>query len=413
VRVKNYESYFVAKQPILDRDLATYGYELLFRSALEDDQAIIDDPDMATVSVVTCGFIRLQEELQQNKRIFINFTEKLLIDGAPRALPPSVTVIEVLESTNFSDRLFDELIQYKQEGYLLAIDDYSLKATHRALLDIADIVKIDILTRDQAEIVDIVDSLKNVKALKLAEKVHDGSTFRSLQNLGFDFYQGYFFARPENLEGRKIGSSQAARIRVLAALQHLHLETGQIVETINSDPGIAYRLLRLLNSAAFGFSMKIESIQHAVVLLGNVRIRYWLQMVILSDIASTKHPQELLHLALSRGKILEELALDGSISGQRPEKLFLFGLLSLLDIMLDMPFPTIFRDLPLSTEFQAGYLNPDSVMGHYLQLLIAFEKNHISMIRANCQSLELKPQTVMEASIRAHAWTEAVFHAGL
>ncbi|SHO52128.1 EAL and HDOD domain-containing protein [Desulfopila aestuarii] len=411
--MKNYESYFVAKQPILDRNLATYGYELLFRSALEDDRAIIDDPDMATISVVTSGFIKSQEELTQNKRVFINFTEKLLLDGAPRALPPAVTVIEILETTQFSERLFDKLLQYKQEGYLLAVDDYSLKATPYAFLDIADIVKIDILNHDKVEITDIVESLKNRKALKLAEKVDDGATFRSLQSLGFDLFQGYFFARPENLEGRKIGSSHAVRIRVLAVLQQDQLETGQIVEAITSDPGIAYRLLRLLNSAAFGFSMKIESIQHAVVLLGNVRIRHWLQMIILSDIASKQHPQELLHLALSRGKILEELSLEGLIAKPSGDKLFLFGLLSLLDIMLDMPFPEIFHDLPLSADFQAGYLVPDSVMGRYLQLLYAFEKNIISEIIDSCRILDIEPRAVMEASIRAHAWAEAVLHVGL
>ncbi len=411
--MKNYESYFVAKQPILDRDLTTYGYELLFRSALEVDRAIIDDPDMATINVVTCGFIKSQEELSQSKKIFINFTEDLLLKGAPRALPPSVTVIEVLETTRFSDKLFDKLIEYKQEGYLLAVDDYSLHVTPRTFLDIADIVKIDILNNGQKELADILDSLENCKALKLAEKVDGGASFRSLQSLGFDLFQGYFFARPENLEGRKIRSSQASRIRVLAALQQTRLETTQIVEAITSDPGIAYRLLRLLNSAAFGFSMKIESIQHAVVLLGSVRIRHWLQMVILSDIACTSHPQELLHLALCRAKTLEELALEGSIVGQRAEKLFLFGLLSLLDIMLDMPFPEIFRDLPLSADFQKGYLDPSSRMGHYLQLLHAFEQNNISAMIENCSDLELEPRAMMEASIRAHAWTEAVVYATL
>ncbi len=411
--MKSYDPYFVAKQPILDRDLATYGYELLFRSALDDDRAMIDDPDMATINVVTCGFIKSQEELRQNKRIFINFTANLLLNGAPRALPPSVTVIEILETTSFSSELFDRLVQYKQEGYLIAIDDYSLKATPPAFLDIADIVKIDVLNREMPEIMEIVGSLKNSKALKLAEKVDDGAAFRSLKDINFDLFQGYFFARPENLEGRKIHSSQAARIRILATLQHAQLETRQIVDTITSDPGIAYRLLRLLNSAAFGLSMKIESIQHAVVLLGNVRIRHWLQMVILSDIASDNHPQELLHLALTRGKILEELALEGSIAEHRAEKLFLFGLLSLLDIILDMPFPEIFLHLPLSSDFQAGYLDLDSSMGHYLQLLHSFEKNDFPAIIENCKRLELKPQAVMEASIRAHAWTEFVIQAVL
>ena len=412
--MKNYDCYYVAKQPILDRDLVSYGYELLFRKAMEDDHAIIDDPDMATISVATCGFITSQEgETPRNKRIFINFTENLLLAGAPRALPSSVTVIEVLESTRFSDELFNALLQYKQEGYLIALDNYTLHATPRALLDLADIVKIDIRQRTQQELIAIIDSLHNSKALKLAGKVDDGPTFRSLQSIGFDLFQGYFFARPENFAGRKIGSSQASRVHILAALQQPRIETGQIVEAINSDPGIAYRLLRLLNSAAFGFSMNIESIQHAVVLLGNLRIRHWLQMILLSDIASSRHPQELMHLALNRGKILEELGLEGSIVGIKTEKLFLFGLLSLLDIMLDMSFPEIFRDLPLSVTFQEGYLDPDSDMGRYLRLMLAIEDNDIAALIDNCKILNLAPRAVMDATIRAHAWTESVVNTGL
>ena len=411
--MKNYDSYFVAKQPILDVDLSTYGYELLFREALEDEQAKIEDPDTATISIVTRGFIKSQEELRPNKRVFINFTENLLLAGAPRALPPAVTVIEILETTQFSDRLFEELIRYKQEGYLLAIDDYSLQMTPNAFLNIADIIKIDILNTPSEEVEQIIDSLKNSKVLKLAEKIDNGASFRALQNLGFDLYQGYFFARPENLEGRTISSSQAARIRILSVLQQPHVETAQIVEAITSDPGITYRLLRLLNSAAFGFSMHIESIQHAVVLLGKVRIRHWLQMVILSDIAGSKHPQELLHLALSRGRTLEELGREGSIAGINTDKLFLFGLLSLLDVMLEMPFQEIFDDLPLSSDFQAGFLNPDSVMGRYLQLLLSFENNNIHAIMDDCWSLKLKPRAVMEATIRAHTWTESVLQAVL
>lgn len=136
-------------------------------------------------------------------------------------------------------------------------------------------------------------------------------------------------------------------------------------------------------------------------------------MINLSDISSGLHIQELMHLALNRGKLLEELALEGMVTGIKADRLFLFGLLSLLDIMLDLPFPAILGDLPLSVDFQEGHLDADSDMGRYLQLLLAVEDNNIAAIVENCHHLNLTPQAVMEATIRAHAWTEGVICAGL
>jgi len=380
------EFFYVAKQPILDRELRTYGYELLFRSGLDEKAAVIKDADFATGDVATYGFVRSQEDINQSKRIFINFTESLILEGAPRALPSSVTVIEVLENIASSPEIMEELIKLKQEGYLIAIDDFdNSRRTDEALLNIADIIKV-----------------------KLAEKVESKSAYEFLHKLGFDFFQGFFFARPQNLTGKKIHSSQSSKIRILSAINNANLDTEKIIELVNSDPSITYRLLRLLNSAAFGLSMKIETIRHAVVLLGNSRMRYWLRMVILSDINAEDNPEELLLLALFRAKLLEKLAKEGFVPNLHPEVIFLFGMLSLLDIMLDTPFILIFNELPLSPNFQEGYVNPDSELGKYLILLISLENNEPKEIARLAEKLTIPVEDIAAAQYAAQQWIESI-----
>jgi len=408
IRNQYHDTYYVAKQPILDRKSRTYGYELLFRSSADASVAAIENADSATIEVMTCGFVGSQDGQDQTKRIFINFTEQLLLEGAPRALPPSVTVIEILEDITYSSAVFEELIKLKQEGYLIAVDDFSTDYQPSRFLDIADIIKVDVLRRNRNEITHLFNLIKNKNALKLAEKVDNQRGYAFMLELGFDLFQGFFFARPENLVCKTIKSSQATKIRILAALQSADLELEDIVKLVTSDPSITYRLLRLLNSAAFGFSMKIESIQHAVALLGATRMRYWLHMIVLSDIASRDKPIELFRLALNRGKILEELASKGMMAENKPETAFLFGMLSLLDVMLDMPFPIIFKDLPLTDSFKEGYTSSTAALALYLRLLQAFENNDKDAISKTCLEADIPPRLVTEASARAHAWTEMI-----
>lgn len=399
-----YFYYYLARQPIFDRCGNTYGYELLFRSEAGIDTALIDDGDFATMRMATSGFIKSQELADQSKRIFVNFTERLILEGAPRALPPSVTVVEVLEDTIPLPPVTAEIIRLKQDGYFIAIDDYTGHTGQDELLDLADIIKVDVLTRSFSDIEAIFHSIKGKKALKVAEKVEDREMYNFLMQLGFDFFQGYFFAKPENLSGKTLHSLQTSRIRILATLTDPDLDTEKIIETVKVDPAITYRLLRLLNSAAFGFSMKIDSIRHAVTLLGTNRMRYWLRMIVLSDLVAPGKPEELLLLALSRGRFFEELALAGRCPAIPHEKMFLFGMLSLIDVMLDMPFAKILDKLPLSDSLKEGYTTADSPMAGYIHLARAMEQGHTEEFARFCELLDLPKKCVAEASLKAGEW---------
>jgi EAL and modified HD-GYP domain-containing signal transduction protein len=408
-----YFYYYLARQPIFDRRGNTYGYELLFRAEADEDLATIEDGDLATMRMATSGFIKAQESTDQSKRIFVNFTEKLILTGAPRAMPPAVTVVEVLEDTMPVPEVTSEIIRLKQDGYFIAIDDYTGHHAQEELLDLADLIKVDVLTRSREEITALFATIKDKKALKVAEKVETREMYNFLLQLGFDFFQGYFFARPEKLSGKTLHSFQTSRLRILSALGDPDLDTEKIIAIVKVDPAITYRLLRFLNSVAFGFSMKIDSVRHAVVLLGNNRMRYWLRMIILSDLVDPEKSQELLLLALNRGRLFEEIALTHPAPEIEPEKMFLFGMLSLVDVMLDTPFTTIVDTLPISNTLKAGYTDSSAPMAAYLRLAEAMEKCEIAEFSRLCTTLGLTKTIVAEAALKAGEWSLQIANAML
>lgn len=398
-----YDHFFVARQPIFYENGQIWGYELLFRSGPKFNMASITDQDLATFCVATCGFIRSQEDVDQTKKMCINFTEQLLVQGAPEGLPPVVTVIEVLENVLPSDAMVEQLIRYKQQGYLVAIDDFEGRGDLGPLLNVADIIKVDVLNKSVAQIEAICKVVGNNRALKIAEKVENREMLPDLKALGFSLYQGYYFAKPELLSGRKIGSTELSKLRVLQAVEDPSANPQQIEKVIAADPSITYRLLRFLNSAAFGFSIKIASIRHAITLLGVRRLKSWLRMVILSDLLGNKSP-ELYIMALNRGKLLEELVNEGQIRNQNAETLFLFGMLSLLEAMLDTPMESLLGQLPIPDEIKAGYIDQVSVYNQYLRMVEALEQSAPERIQQYCGQLKLSAQELAAASVRSLVW---------
>ena len=403
------DHFYVARQPIFNNTGEIWGYELLYRSGSDTQAAVITNQDIATLCVATCGFTQSQEYCDQTKKICINFTEKLILQGAPRGLPPSVTVIKVLEDTKPSREIIEILIELKQEGYIIAIDGYVGDCNQKELLDIADIVKIDILGKTTQEIEDIFRGLDTNRSLKLAERVDNREVLEHLRSLGCNLYQGYFFAKPVNLRGRTLKSVEISKLRILQAIEDPALDTETIKEVIMADPSVTYRLLRFLNSAAFGLSVKIESVKHAIHLIGLKRLKYWLRMLIMSDLADNNQPPELFVMSLNRGRFLEELAHHEQIKSANPDTMFLFGMLSLIEPMLEIPVKNILNELPLSDEIKSGYIDSDSTYGKYLQLAIAIENADSDEIERLCRETGVNKKEVAGASNRSIAWTNTMY----
>ena len=407
VNQKIYDHFFVARQPIFHENGQIWGYELLFRSGPEYQIATISDGDLATFSVATSGFIRSQEDIDQSKKICVNFTEQLLLQGAPRGLPSTVTVIEVLEDVIPSDTVIEKLIAYKQEGYLVAIDDFEGSTEIGDFIGLADIIKVDVFNKKIEEIERICRIIEDSKAVRLAEKVEHSELISPLQSLGFTLFQGYYFSKPVLLSGRKIGATELSKLRVLQVIEEEDATTESIEDVISTDPSIAYRLLRLLNSAAFGFSIKIKSIRHAMTLLGLKRLKNWLRMVVLSDLLGEKNP-EIYTMALNRGKMLEEMVNEDQIQDTSADTMFLFGLLSLIDTMMDTPMTQLLDQLPLPNPIKAGYIDENSRYNKYLRFLVALEHSRPDRFNGFCNELGFDRECVSQAYLRSILWANEI-----
>lgn len=402
------QQFFVARQPIFNLSGKVWGFELLFRTNSEQEWIEIQDPELATFAVSTCGFIRSQVDTDADKKIFINFPEKLILEGAPIGLPPTVTVVEILETVPPTDEIVEAVIALKQEGFLVAVDDYLGEPDRRPLLDYADIVKVEVIGKTRDEVASIIESLGDSKAIRLAEKVEDKETLAWLEELGFTLFQGFYFAKPVTLSGRKLQAGVASKLRLLKAIENEATDADQLAEIVRTDPSITYRLLRFLNSAAFGFSVKIDTVRRAVMLIGAKRTKYWLRMVVMSDFLGKDKTPELYTMSLNRGRLLEELASSGAISQTDPQSLFLFGMLSLMEAMLDMPFKRLVKELPLPQEMLNGFLDPDSYYAALLDLAVAVERSDPDFLERCCVRAGVRCEDVAQASVKALAWAQSL-----
>lgn len=392
-------NFFVARQPIFDKRGRLWGFELLFRTGLSENRAVISDPDAATILVASKGFLRATAGISDNIKIFVNFTEELIFKRFPLALPPQNTVVEILESTAVSPKLIERLKELKAEGYMLALDDFVGDASYRALFPYIDIIKLDCFGRSVAEVLEIKKAFSNAPCRFLAEKVDSEAAFLAFREQQISLFQGYYFARPQILSGKELTSSTAARLKLAAAIEKEELDTELILKAIQNDVSLSYRLLQYINSSSFSFRDKITSIRQALLLLGITKTRHWLRLVLYSDMLSPQSNPEALRMALQRAYFLDALGTALHVSAPQTESLFLVGMLSLLEAILALPMSVILRELPLSDEIKTSLQGEKGIYSGYLSLAAAIE--NLDFLRAQRVSAALRiPEGTVLASFQ-------------
>ena len=306
--MSTYLDFFLARQPIFDKDQQVLGYELFFRDSQSAQQAVISSKGDATMQVAAGTFVCLNELLQQNKKLMINFTSDLILENVPYALPPEQTIIEVDGQYPLSAEVVDALAALKNDGYEIALDDFEGNKHALPLLKICSIVKVDTLCRSYAWLEKIVSVLQKAQVRLMAKRIETHEVFHCALEMGFTLFQGFFFQRPENITGRRLNSNEMMRLKLCKLIENTSMEIDQLAETIQADVSISYRLLKFLNSPAFGFSKEIISVRHAITLLGWKQLKNWLRVIIMTDMLQQGKTRELSHTALLRGKLLETIA---------------------------------------------------------------------------------------------------------
>ncbi len=369
---------FIARQPIFDAEMQVYAYELLFRASDEAAaEASVADGDSATSNVIINTFVNIGlERIVGEYRAFINLTRLFLSNPDLIMLPPDQLVLEVLENVEPSESLLDGLRHIRERGYSLALDDFVYDPRFEPMIELADIIKIDVLDMEPAEIETLVRQLRRPGKRLLAEKVETYETYEFLKSLGFDYYQGYFFARPTVVSGKALGASQVAVLELVAKVNNPEVEVDELADIIRADVSLSHKVLKFINSPASGLRSEVDSVHQAVVLLGLATIKNWVTILALAN--NSNKPDALNATALIRARSCELLARAGELP--RPERFFTVGLFSCLDAMMDQPLEELMDDLPLPQESRQALLERKGVLGEALDCTLAMERGDFGLI---------------------------------
>lgn len=401
---------YFARQPIFDSRNQVWGYELLFRGGPDAEKADVTDLDQATLDVAAGSTIAAEDFYGTDKKILVNFGEQNILENVPYALPPKQTVIQVAEQSLINPDTRKALAELIRDGYSIALDDF--EGTINDSLKLADLVIIDTLGKNPENLAPLVAMAKDAGIPALAKRVEDTEAFTTAKHLGFPLFQGYFFKRPELVANRKLTSHQASRFSLLQSIEKADPDFEQLAKDIQTDVSISYRLLTYLNSAAFGFTQPIKSIKQAIVLLGWKQLRNWLRIIVLTDMQPTGKAPELFFVAVQRGKFLELIAHGQDPRRSDPDTMFLLGLFSLLEPMLDMPIEDIVDKLPLDDVLKDALRGGESPETKWLDLVRAHEKGQWEALDDLTQDLGLNRLVVAVSYYKSVLWANTFFKHG-
>ena len=393
---------FVGRQPIFDRKLRVYAYELLFRSGTANKATFGKlTPDGATSTTIVNSFLEFGlEKLVGNKLAFINLTEKFLFNEHALPIPPKQVVIEVLEDIPINFKLIQAIERLKAEGFTIALDDYIYNPAHKPLVSLVDIIKIDIKQLSRDDLIKHAIALKKFNAKLLAEKIETMDEFELCHKLGFEYFQGYFLSKPRVIQGKSLPTNKLAVMNLLAVMQKDNADISELEEAISFDVSITYRILKLMNSAFFNYPSKINSIRHAVLILGRQKLSSWASMFALSSMSD--RPGEMIHIAMTRAKMCELLAEKAGAKSLEP--FFTTGLFSALDIMMERELADLIKPLPLNEDIVCALLERKGIKGEALKCVMAYEVSDF----ANATFQNLTAYDIYVAQVEAVTWANMV-----
>ncbi|MGD6843615.1 EAL and HDOD domain-containing protein [Bacillus infantis] len=395
---------FVGRQPIFDIHQELFGYELLNRTGKENVY-LQTDGDMATLEVLKNSFLSIgMDKLADGKKCFINFTEKLILNDIPTYFDKEAIAIEILEDIIPSREILQACAKLKQLGYTIVLDDFVLKDENKALLEYANIIKVDIIKSNIQDIGKILRELPHKDVKLLAEKVETREDFTIAKSLGFTLFQGYFFSKPVVINAKDVSST-------LINQQHLYLlnkiddpepDIDEIAELVENDFSLTYKILRIVNSAAYHMRNKINSIKQAIMVLGLYELRKWVLLMAISDYKSAKD-NETIKLSMCRAKFAESI---GKLIQRNISEYFLLGLFSLLDTILERPMEEILVELPLTPAMQEALLGHKNEFTLVLDLLSSLERG-ISITELS-SILNIPEDEIYSQYVEAIGWADSL-----
>lgn len=394
----------VARQPIFNKKLKIYGYELLYRNTSLSVSYDSIEGDTASSETIANSFHDIGiDRVANGKRAFINFTEKLLIDNVATILPKKILVIELLEDILPTPEVMEACTALRKKGYTIALDDFRIETEYLPLLTVADIVKIDFMSTPVAKIESFAKVLASKPIELLAEKIETYEEFELAKTLGFTLFQGYFFSKPVIVKSdAKLSPLRLNCLRLIRLAFDPNADFTKISKIIKQDVALSYRLLRVVNSAYFGLRYSVNNIMQALAILGMDEVKKWVSLISMAEITEDK-PDELVSVSLIRARFLELLGPSVGMASH-VDDLFMLGLMSLMDAITDMPFDEVSKLTNLSAELMDAIVNKTGKYGQLLELIINYERSNWDEAFESAAELGISEDALTDKYLQAVEW---------
>jgi len=395
---------FIARQPIFSTKQDVVGYEVLFRSGPENycSDTRVDASAVVVDNLLLFGIDRVTS----GRLAFINCSRDFLLREYLTILPPDRVVGEILETVSADNETLEACRRLKRAGYRLAIDDYVDSPTLAPFLEIADYVKIDFVATNPSEQERLAHQLLRRNLQLVAEKVETQEDIHRGLALGYQYFQGYFFCRPQMAEGRAIPANKLNYLRVLQIANRPDIDIEELAAAIKQEASLIYRLLRYLNSPVFAFRSNVASIPHAITLLGGDGIRRWISLVSLAAMSEDK-PRELVMVPLVRARFCELIAASTNLRAKSGE-LFLMGLLSAIDAILDTPMSAVLEGIPVPVEIKEALLGQPGNFRDIYEIVSNYETGTWEPLLQALGRARVKEESIPELFLNSLDWANQV-----
>ena len=402
------EKFFLGRQPILNRSQQIVGFELLFRSAESLLAANFLDTHVASASVILNALsdFGFQDVLGRHKGFF-NVTYEMLMSDAVELLPKEQVVIELLETILVDQEVVARCRTLKSLGFKLALDDHVFSPDFASIYQLVDIVKLDVLEIPPGDLAGIVRKLRAWPLTLLAEKVESAEQYAVCSALGFDLFQGYYFARPVILKQNRVDIGKLTMLRLMEQVM-AEMELSEIEETFKQNPGLTYNLLRLVNSVAIGLRVRIKTLRHALMVLGLEQLKRWITLALYASNDSSGAQSPLLEIAATRGKLLELLvqSLPSPGGKELSDRAFMTGILSLIDVLFEVPMAELVEKLNLVDDVRDALLQRSGGLGRLLLLAEKLELADFAAVNQQLEESGISLDQLLTAQLETITWSD-------
>ena len=390
---------YIARQPIYDLNKAVMGYELLYRSNAVN-QANIIDPDQASCETILNSFMHIGiDNIVGSALAFINLPREFVINDNLTPMFRDQSVLEILEYIKPDKAVLKGLQRLKSEGHQIALDDFIFRDELIPFVELADFIKIDVRSLTKTDIEQQVALLKPYNVKLIAEKVETHEAYHDCVDLGFEYFQGFFFCHPVMLTRKTLPSNKLVILNIINKLHEPDVGSDELEKILVQDIALSYKLLRYINSAAFALRREVNSIKEAIILLGMDNLKNWITLIMMSRIIDSK-PTELIVTGMIRGKMCEFLA-----ENNHPEikhQMFIIGLFSVLDALMDQPLINLLDNVILSTPIKLALLDKSGIQGEIYQHVLQYEKCNWDELN----TLNINADEYTQSYLKAANWAD-------